>query len=233
MNDYVDQLLHCPVGCAFLLAIQRAGVAVGRVVQPQQAFARAAAALRALNPWSPSFGNAVYRAVGAGAELRDLAERVVQHPNARWWTAPFNRARQMLVEEETGPIPIPNPSWEAYAQRPVGWQLTSTLHGDVSCADAIIAAGIGDWGQTGTTRRRVLVPATTAAAEINGPADWHDLCARFPRTEEAASPEEGGFLTPDWRLLAAQYGGVHLTFMGLLTAPFVRVSTSAGTVSVS
>ncbi|MXY45687.1 MAG: hypothetical protein F4Y44_01635 [Chloroflexi bacterium] len=93
--------------------------------------------------------------------------------------------------------------------------------------------------------------------EINGPADWHRLCAKYPAgsARDASDPAESDnagwslyplatlpsdsagqdfatnmdiWLTPNWSAVAAEWDGVHLTLGGLLTAEKVRVASAAG-----
>ena len=85
-DELSTRLLRCPVGCAFLLTIERDQVPVALAVTPPQAFARAAMALRALNPWSNDFAQAVPTALSRGSRLASLAREVVAHPKSRWWT---------------------------------------------------------------------------------------------------------------------------------------------------
>lgn len=258
-DDVAARLLRCPVGCAFLLTIARDGIPVARAVTPPQAFARAAVARDALNPWSVDFEEAVTAALSRGAELTHLARDVAAHPASRWWTEPLDRARQALVRDDTPPPPPArqtlasrmlarvfrrvrrtpsraaasrsNTWWEDYAQRPTAWRVTSTLSDGFSCLDTVVARGVGDWPQAELQRRFAAeIDPSARVCEINGPADWHALCVAFPSVnEDPNSPAGAGSLSPDWRRVASQWDGVHLTFLGLLTAPFVRHTTAAGT----
>lgn len=62
--------------------------------------------------------------------------------------------------------------------------------------------------------------------EITGPDDWADLCRRHPLDVTAARRHDwyrvtgraGAWTIPDWRGVAAEADGVHLTVMGYLTA---------------
>ncbi|MCY4436880.1 MAG: hypothetical protein OXE05_06045 [Chloroflexi bacterium] len=258
-DDLAAQLLRCPVGCAFLLTIERDQVPTDIAVTPPQAFARAAVALNALNPWAADFERTVAAALSRGADLASLARAVVTHPQSRWWTAPMDPTRQVLMIDETTyptsapaapPHPIweriqrifkrasaraaaPKPAfrWEDYAQRPREWRITSTLSGGHACLDTVIPLGVGDWGMVETHRRFVAeIDASARVCEISGPADWHAFCVSFPRVnQDPNSPAGVGTLVPDWARVATQWDGVHLTFMGLLTALFVRHSSAAGT----
>ena len=258
-DDVAARLLRCPVGCAFLLTIERDQVPIEIAVTPPQAFARAAAALDALNPWSGDFERTVTAALSRGADLASLARAVVSHPQSRWWTAPMDPTRQVLVIDDTAhptsarrapphpiweriqrifkrtssraALPASNVRWESYAQRPVGWRITSTLWGAYSCVDTAIASGIGDWTQMTSHRRFAAeIDETARVCEVSSPADWHALCVSSPRVNQHPNSPAGiGTLVPDWARVATEWDGIHLTFMGLLTAPFVRHSSAAGT----
>ena len=236
-DELAARLLRCPVGCAFLLTIERDQVPVALAVTPPQAFARAAIALDALNPWSNDFAQAVPAALSRGSRLASLAREVVAHPGSGWWTAPIDRARQVLVgddvRDQASPTASPesSPRWEDYAQRPTRWRITSTLHGGHSCVDTVIASGVGDWPMSAAYRRfEAEIDESARVREISGPEDWHALCASWPRVNQSAeSPAGAGTLSPDWARVATRWDGVHLTFMALLTAPFVRHSSAAGT----
>ena len=233
-EELAANLLRCPGGCAFLLTIERDEIPVALAVTPRQAFARAAIALRALNPWSPVFKQAVTAALSRGSDLASLASTVAAHPASRWWIAPMDQTRKVLVVDDTPPpvssraapprhilarifhpfkrasartaSPDSLARWEAYAQRPVAWRITSTLRGAYSCVDTIIASGIGDWMQVETHRRfAAVVDASARVYEISGPADWHALCVSFPRVNQnPASPAGVGTLVPDWGRVATQ-----------------------------
>ena len=258
-DDLAARLLRCPVGCAFLLTIERDEVPIEVAVTPPQAFARAAVALDALNPWAGDFERAVTAALSRGADLASLARAVVSHPQSRWWTAPMDPTRQLLVIDETSyptsaraapphPIweriqrifkrssaratsPASNVRWEGYAQRPREWRITSTLSGRNACLDTVIAWGVGDWGMVKTHRRCAAeIDASARVCEVSSPADWHALCVSFPRVnQDPNSPAGIDTLSPDWARVATQWDGVHLTFMGLLTALFARHCSAAGT----
>ncbi len=237
-DELAARLLRCPVGCAFLLTIERDQVPVALAVTPPQAFARAAIALDALNPWSNDFAQTVPAALSRGSSLASLAREVVAHPESRWWTAPLDRTRQVLAFDDllaqiaSRPAsPEPPVRWEDYAQRPTRWRITSTLRGGHSCLDAVIAQGVGDWGMHTEFRRfEADIEDSARVREIASPEDWHSLCVSWPRVNRSAeSPAGAGTLSPDWARVATQWEGVHLTFMALLTAPFVRHSSAAGT----
>lgn len=245
-------LLRCPIGCAFLLTVERDGVPASLAVTPEQAYARAAVALRALNPWTTNFHEATAAVLARAPQLGRLAQEVVEQRGAGWWAAPVDRERQVLLvdqEPASRTTPASGWNWEDYAERPRDWRMTSTLGGCVSCGDVVIASGVGDWGDGPLVRRKVMVDGAARVREIVTPADWHALCASHPRVRskpepsppprswwnyaplglpQQEGPDRAGMLVPDWRTLAADLDGVHLTFAGLLSVPFVEHASDAG-----
>ena len=228
-----DQLLSCPVGCAFLLTIERDQVPLDLAVTPHESFSRLATALRRINPWSGTFDRDVAAVLSLGPRLADLAREVVDHLGSQWWTSPMDPSQQVLMPEypeQATPPPQTGSAWESYAERPLGWRFTSTLNGQHSCLDTIIASGIGDWPRVQRSRARAEIHNSARVLEIAGPADWQSLCmAHLQINLHRNSPAGVGALTPDWRSVATQWDGIHLTFMALLTTPFVRCTSEAGT----
>lgn len=234
-DDLAARLLRCPVGCAFLLTIARDQIPVSLAVTPRQAFARAVAALRTLNPWMSGFDRVVAAVLSKGSDLGSLATEVTAHPAGRWWTDPIDRSRQVFISNDEmdrassrrlSPESIAH--WEAYAQRPLPWRITSTLRGAFSCVDTVL--GSGDWLEPEEYNRFAAVIEDSARVlEISSPTDWHALCVSFPSVnQDRNSPAKAGSLSPDWSRVASRWDGIHLTFMGLLTTPFVRHNSAAG-----
>ena len=88
---------------------------------------------------------------------------------------------------------------------------------------------VGDWDRPEHYQRsHAVVDPGASVFEVASPADWHALCTTMPR-ENRPSPAGTGLLVPDWRRVANEYDGVHLTFGGLLTTPYVRTHSAAGT----
>ena len=244
-------LLRCPIGCAFLLTVERDGMPTALAVAPQQAFSRAAVALRALNPWMTNSQEATAAVLTRAPQLERLAHDVAEQPGSGWWTASVDLGRQVLLvdrEPASRDTLLTGWNWEDYAERPIGWRMTSTLRGGISCGDVAIASGVGDWGDGPLVRCTAMVHATARVREIVTPADWHALCASHPRVRskpepsppprsgwhyapldlEQEGPDRAGMLVPDWSALVADLDGVHLTFAGLLTVPFVEHESDAG-----
>ncbi len=230
-----DPLLACPVGCAFLLTIERDQVPIDLAIAPFEAFSRLASVLRRITPWSGTFDRDVAKLLSSAPRLAGLAREAVIHPGSQWWTSPMNPGQQMVIPDDpsTESPPLEGaPVWESYAERPLEWRFTSTLHGELSCLDTIIAYGVGDWpyDQHQRDRFRAETDESARVLEVKGPADWHSLCTDHPRpNQHRNSPAGEGTLTPDWPGVATQWDGIHLTFLSILTAPFVRLTSEAGT----
>ena len=234
-----QQLLECPVGCLFLIALDRNDLAVNEAVTPPSAFALAAAALKELNPWSDQFRPAIEAALAQGARFADLARRIVDHDGAGWWSEPIARAQQVWIGTGVAPIaPVTARggnasrlrSWEDYAQRPVGWRITSTARDGLPCLDVVVAWQVGEWTTDGSTRCAVMPVSDDARIyEVSGPAEWHELCRNYPSVYgRSDGPAGASTLVPRWDAVAEDWDGVHLTFLGLLTTPFVRIASEAG-----
>ena len=228
-----DQLLSYPVGCAFLLTIARDQVPLDLALTPRESFSRLATVLRHITPWSGTFDRDTRAVLSLAPRLLDLASGAVAHPGGRWWTAPIDRSQQVLMlmdPEPDMPPPQIGSAWESYAERPLGWRVTSTMNIKHSCLDTIMASGVGDWPQVQRRRFRAEINDSARVLEITSPVDWHSLCVAHPQANQHRnSPAGVGTLTPDWHSVATQWDGIHLTFMALLTVPFVRYTSDEGT----
>ena len=230
-----EALLRCPVGCNFLWTIVRDRPPLSQALAPPEAFERVAVALDALNPWADRFDQSLDLALARGARLESLAHEVVAHEASRWWTEPLDPERQILVLSRPpvwadAGVFNPNTRWEDYAQRPARWHTTATLHGDLSCVDVAMHRHVGDWDvRDYDQRRRAVIGNNPTVFEVGSPVDWHMLCAEAPRRNQAGvKPANVGTIVPDWPRLARVYDGVHFSFAGLLTTPFVIEESPVG-----
>ena len=118
-DELAARLLRCPVGCAFLLTIERDQVPVALAVTPPQAFARAAAAVRTFDPWSRDFAQAVPAALSrsGGSSGRPLVDPGVSlpegdsgHGSALRSPLPWReRVRVRGLPEVTRGVPVRSP----------------------------------------------------------------------------------------------------------------------------
>lgn len=228
-----DQMLACPVGCAFLLTIERDQAPLDFAVTPFESFSRLASVLLRITPWSGTFDRDVAELLSLSPRLADLARKAATHPGSQWWASPIDLGQQVIIPDNTFTEPHlleTAPAWESYAERPQEWRFTSTLYDEISCLDVIISYGVGDWPHGRPDRFSAETDGFARVLEITGPDDWHSFCANYPRPNQCRdSPAGEGTLTPDWPGVATQWDGIHLTFLSILTAPFVRLTSEAGT----
>lgn len=227
VDALVDQLLACRTGRAFLRLVGgwRAPVAAAG---PDLAPCLAAQAAAEVTPWRWP------QDVPEPAAVRPVAEALLAAGVPAWWSAPFDPAvqrwaytgrptthgpgRERPAERTTQPEPA-GTAWEAYAQLPARWVVTSNEHVD---AAGRRRGGVDEWEAHGLWDgdvaaapgvRRWRITGPVRVAEVDGPDDWVALVERFPGPVDDTS---GRSLS--WPDLAEELHGVHLTLRGLLTA---------------
>jgi hypothetical protein len=237
-DDRLAELLAAPLGCAFFLTARQASLTIDELLEPGTSLDVAAAAQSALDPWNPRAEEARAEVLDIDDDDADLAARVVADPRTHWWWHPGSLPPQVrLTGSEPPPPDVPEDvarGWEPYAQRPVGHVFTATRFGVTSGMHAAVAHYVGDWApQYPLTEHDIEVVGDARILHITSAADWHRLATTFPapvRGSDAAGVVND--VSPDWRLVAEQWDGVHLTFGGLLCAPFVPVTSEAGTTTL-
>ena len=249
-SDRLRELLRAPAGCLLLLKMAHVGMTPREAAEPPTALHLVAQAVGELSPWSVHHDRLVDLARREARHHLPLAHALVREPGiARWW-APLDRDRQVWMEPasraafptpEAFPTPTRPPTrWEHYAQKPERHVVTSTAAGDWTAQLAAIADGASDWTMICPARRkRVRVSPAARVAEIVTAEDWHALVI----THGARSDPERSFspdswrgqpwgpndgLIPDWRSVAREWDGVHLTTWAVLTATQVRIASDAG-----
>ncbi|MCY4579610.1 MAG: hypothetical protein OXD31_11260, partial [Chloroflexi bacterium] len=174
-------------------------------------------------------------------EKASEARAVLEHPGTAWWFDDIDLDAQAWVSIHgtlqkfiygTPPDTMawqrpenPSRGWERYAQKPYGNQTTSTLYGPHLTSKLVgLHDRVGDymcefplawWTMRFMEKVRVF--------EVHGPADWHDLCVRYP-----AKGTEDNRLVPNWGAVSEEWDGVHLSLGGLLTAEQNRYESDAG-----
>lgn len=244
-------MLNSPLGCAFLLLANAAGLPPDEIARPRNSIYLAAFAANQLQVWDAEYPKLQETARRLGQRHHDLALAILDSQIAVDWFGPPDREHQIFVQRDGNPAPDPvlfvppaSPlsNWERYAEKSKNGIYTSTL-GDRSSAILVeYDERIGDF-TLGNDRYSPhaapypcwLLKADPAARvyEIDGPPSWHDLCVRYPTAGvvDSNTPPftlEPGRLTPDWGEVAADWDGVHLTSGGQLTTEQVRVESDAG-----
>ena len=213
LDRTVDELTSCPVGGAFL-------------------------ALVWVRPWATNHERMVERSLRLGGELRELASELVSHPGAIWWSAPFEGPQLWIgygdhpnaLWDRSQPVDKAEPSqWETYAQRPIGWHLTSRMLKGLASLD-FVARTSGEWAIAPLSRAPIEPIEGARVYEVGSPVDWHRLSFGYPAPALARwnDPAGEGTIAPDWSAVRRDWDAVHLSFLGLLTTPFVRTETASG-----
>jgi hypothetical protein len=249
LDGRVGEFLRAPAAAATFVLAARRGLDAERLAEPMTATALASTALRELNPWTGAAASHRARVLEAVQTLRALVTTVVTDPRNTWWSAPLDRAVQLLLTGQDDPphdpthLPVPTgplDAWESYAQRPRQGIATSTeLPVPASAAirsgaHAELAYGSSDWHAGYPVRQaRLHVAPTARIFEIDSAADWHRLVRSYrdPRSHrdsdthllDTAGIDHGP--APVWSAVAGDYDGVHLTFAGLLTGLYQPVTT--------
>ena len=236
-----DDFLNSIVGCAFVVALDESGLTPDDVADPRIALRMAAACagevFRFRSDYDLVAPGVLALARGKAAQARAL----IEHPGTAWWFDDVDLRAQAWLSihgtldkliDGTPPDTIawlrpatPSRPWERYAQKPLGNQITSTLHGPY-LASTLLAYDerVGDyyckfplawWSMRFLDDLRVF--------EIHGPSDWHDLCVRYP-----VRGTEDYRLVPNWGAVSEEWDGVHMSLGGLLTAEQNRYESPAG-----
>lgn len=219
-RDRAEALLAGPTACAFLLLVDANGLAPAEAARPPLAFALAAHACHATDPWGvDDIERETIRVRERAQSLRPMAEAFVEGSDASWWWSDLDRQHQEVREprhriELTGTDRSSTSNWAAYAQRSNAGAWTSTVFGGTSGLAIATASGVGDLDPD---EAHTFLPATISAEarvfDVHDPTDWHALAVRFP-TESAYDDR----IEPDWSEVASTFDVVHLSFAGLLTA---------------
>lgn len=97
---------------------------------------------------------------------------------------------------------------------------TLSTRGSIAAALDLVEDAFGD--EVATV---IPVAGEGRTLEIHGPADWADLCRRYPLEVTAShrhdwyrtTGRDGRWLQPDWRRIARERDAVHVTTLGYLT----------------
>ena len=222
-----------------MLVMEAEGLSVADVAQPTVAFAVAAAASDATNPWATDHPQQVMAELRQRARhLGPLATELAGSTATAWWWSDLDRGAQQELDWPAIDRPLrvpdgPPTGWERYAHKHATARLTSTRYGDWSCLGyATVSAG-GDLPPAReTSLHEVTVAPGASVVEIHGADDWHQLCLRHPAHRPAASPLPGDELVPDWSSVARRHAGVHLSLGGWLAALWNRVTSADGSTTM-
>ena len=239
LDRAVEDVVNCPVGAAFLSLVDT-NLTVAQAVTPRASFALAARAVSYTSPWASNHAQMLKRSLRLGGRLRDLARELLAHPDAVWWSAPYEGTQLWIGygDHPNAPIELDDQRaakeirWQTHAQRPLDWQMTSRMLDGLANLDfaARGMGGGGDWMPDRLWRAPIEPIEGARVLEVVSPADWHRLCVDYPSPLLTGrdSPAGEGVLAPHWGAVGRAWDGVHLTFLGLLTTPFVRTNSTEG-----
>ena len=239
LDRAVEDMVNCPVGAAFLSLVDT-NLTVAQAVTPRASFALAAQAVSYANPHASNHAKMLERSHRLGARLRDLARELLSHPDAVWWSAPYEGTQLWMGygDHPNAPIELDDQRdakeirWETHAQRPLDCQMTSRMLDGLANLDFVArgAGSGGDWMPDRLWRAPIEPIEGARVLEVGSPADWHRLCVDYPSPMLTSrdSPAGEGDLAPHWEAVGREWDGVHLTFLGLLTTPFVRTNSADG-----
>ena len=240
----VEDFLNSLVGCEFLVTLVESGISPEDLADPKVSLRVAAASADTVNIYNADHKLIAAELPALARERAAHARAVFEHPGTAWWFNDIDLTAQAWVSINWTSPPLkfiygtppnttewqrpknPSSGWERYAQKPFSKlpQVTSTLYEphmtsklvayDERVGDYMCEFPLAWWTMRFLEEVRVF--------EIHGPADWHDLCVRYP------AKYKGDRLVPNWGAVAEEWDGVHLSFGGLLTAEQNRYESAAG-----
>ncbi len=237
----VENLLNSLVGCEFLVALVESGLSPEELADPKASLWLAAVSADVVNIYNSEHDLIAAELPALARERAAQARAVIEHPGTAWWFDDIDLDSQTWVSIHgtlqkliygTPPNTMgwdrpekPSRSWERYAQKPFGNQITSTLYGPHLTSKLVgYDERVGDlWCKFPLEWWSMRFLEEVRVFEIHGPADWHDLCVRYP-----AKGTEDDRLVPNWGAVAEEWDGVHLSFGGLLTTEQNRYESPAG-----
>jgi hypothetical protein len=247
-----DQLMRSPGGRAMLILLDQHAIDLSTAVEAPYALHLVSAAVGQLNPWAGDREAKTSLIQTRGAQLGDLARRLVAQPGIDWWWSPLLRDRQVWIQptkDSRFPAPdrFPTPTSppgpdEHYAQRTSDRFSTSTEFASTTSQLAEAVSGETDWwiDEYVAQLRRLTVSPDARILEIDSAEDWHAFVAEHgSRSEPHMSPHpwpevrgrpwaENDGLVPDWASAARAWDGIHVTLWAFLTAMQVRIESEVG-----
>jgi hypothetical protein len=230
-SRWAEQALRSPAGCAFLIAVKGAELALDVTTLPSYAMHFVAIALAQTDEWRSDHDVFVREVLARGRSLKTDAFKYFNHPNVMGWFSHLSfdnliwcpgagvPPQDRFVELSDSP---PN-AWELYAQKPERAVFASSeFDGDTSFF-AALEHGAGDFRPSFPLPRvRLRIVPTARIYRVDGAESWHRLSTAYPAKNGA------GFLSPDWGRMARHWDGVHLSLGAVLTASHVAVVGDLG-----
>jgi len=229
------------VGCQFLVTVVESGLSPEDLADPKVSLWLAGKAADSVEIFRDDHDQIAAELPALAREQADQAREIIVHPGTAWWFNDIDLNAQAWLSIEgtlinfiygTPPNTLgwerpanPSQRWERYAQKPYGNQSTSTLYGPHLTSELVGRHDrVGDYMcEFPLAWWTISFMEEVRVFEIHGPADWHDLCVRYP-----AKGTEDDRLVPNWGEAAEEWDGAHLSLGGLLTAEQNRYESAAG-----
>ena len=243
----VEALLNSLVGCDFLVTAVESGLSPEDLADPEISLWLASSSVETVNIDTSDHKLLAAELPPLAREKADQAREIIEHPGTAWWFNDIDLDAQTWASIDwtndhphkfiygTPPNTMawtrprnPSSEWERYAQKPYfnQHQTTSTLYGpnltselvayDERTGDYYCDFPLARWTMRFLEEVRVF--------EIHEPADWYDLCVKYPAKYERGRTR----LVPNWGAVAEEWDGVHLSLGGLLTTEQNRHESISG-----
>ena len=237
-ENKAQALLDSPAGCAFLLEVAaNRHLPLESFASPKVSFWLAASAI----DFADVNRNAGWQeiALREARSYESLALQIASNSAFDWWYEPVDLGAQVWSSpqmshgtDRSSPLePFLPERWgrprprdfQSINPQPTSSQHTSTLRDGSTSEWTTFVLGAGDHlCSFPLAAWRVRFIQDVRVWEINHSADWHSLCAEYPRKAS------DGRLVPDWQKVAHDWDGVHLTLGGMLSSEQARYEQAHG-----
>ena len=242
----VEALLKSLVGCDFLVTAVESGLSPEDLADPKISLSLASSSAETVNIHTSDHKLLAAELPPLAREKADQARAIIEYPGTAWWFNDIDLDAQTWASIVWNDDPFkfiygtppntmawtrprnPSSEWERYAQKPSSNQnqTTSTLYGPNLTSELVAyETRTGDYEcDFPLARWSIRFLEEVRVFEIHGPADWYDLCVKYPAKYEEVRTR----LVPNWGAVAEEWDGVHLSFGGLLTTEQNRHESVSG-----
>ena len=230
VQDRLTRLLTAPIGVLFMVGATQTDLDRHDIRDPRVCFHLATEGANLIERWNTERTSTIEATARTAAALRIGADPIPWLDGVSWWFDPIGLDSQVWVSLSGGP-----PDLGAWGLSPAqkGDQTpdantTSTLRQGISSEIIDLDHLFGITPRYPMACWRLNIDPRVRVFEIEGPEGWHDLCLRYPVRWNVQDRWDQHILVPDWRAVAEEWDGVHLSFGGWLTTEQVRYRTEHG-----
>jgi hypothetical protein len=188
--------------------------------------------------------------LAAKESLRPIAQLLARNPELDWWWGDVDHGAQRWISqrndeglsnrelsdlfminrnEKTDPH-LRDPEFYTWWVTPGGDRISDTTLGPVGSALAVKLVCNDDWtiDRANVQVWKVAIPTNAEIYEVHSPQDWVHLVERFPKLRTYPDLANwlrwtgcsGPWLVPDWKAVAEQFDGVHVSIGGHLSTAY-------------